>query len=166
MWNYLFGARKFTPWSAFATSPGLSHRGLFFARYKMRDTTFEIRFTLHEIRTMNSLSPNLSSTPPIQTFPLLPPQSPITLHFTYINTTQGPSGKRGKINQNKLIMQNEPNFRNVQRAVTAVMTMTNNNEPRTMNYSKQTQNEPNFTRRSISEGGQTQFWNGVSHARR
>ncbi len=36
-------------------------------------------------------------------------------------------------------MQNKPNFQNVQMAVNAVMTMTNNNEPRTMNYAKQSQ---------------------------
>jgi len=39
-------------------------------------------------------------------------------------------------------MQNKPNFRNVQMAVSLVKTMTNNNEQRTMNYSKQTQSNP------------------------
>ena len=36
-------------------------------------------------------------------------------------------------------MQNKPNFRKAKMVVTAVYTMTNNNEQRTMNYSKQTQ---------------------------
>ena len=47
-------------------------------------------------------------------------------------------------------MQNKPNFRNVQMAVNAVMTMTNNNEPQTMNYSKQTQTKPISKRRKIT----------------
>ena len=50
--------------------------------------------------------------------------------------------KAETINQQQTIMQNKPNFRNVQMVVTLVKTMTNNNEPRTMNYSKQTQSCP------------------------
>ena len=42
-------------------------------------------------------------------------------------------------------MQNKPNFRKVQIAVNLVKTMTNNNEPRTMNYSKQTQSNPIYS---------------------
>jgi hypothetical protein len=38
-------------------------------------------------------------------------------------------------------MQNKANFRNVQMTVSLVKTMTNNNEPPTMNYSKQSQNK-------------------------
>ncbi len=60
--------------------------------------------------------------------------------------------------------QNKPNFRNVQMAVKLVKTMTNNNEPRTMNYAKQTQSNPTEggskptlsrrpVRRSFSEDG-------------
>ena len=39
-------------------------------------------------------------------------------------------------------MQNKPNFQNVQMAVSLIKTMTNNNEQRTMNYSKQSQSNP------------------------
>jgi len=45
-------------------------------------------------------------------------------------------------NHEPRFMQNKPNFRNVQMAVNLVKTMTNNNELRTMNYSKQTQSNP------------------------
>ena len=39
-------------------------------------------------------------------------------------------------------MQNKPNFRYARMAVSLIKTMTNNNEQRTMNYSKQTQSNP------------------------
>jgi hypothetical protein len=39
-------------------------------------------------------------------------------------------------------MQNKPNFSKPKMVVTAVYTMTNNNEQRTTNYSKQTQTKP------------------------
>jgi len=46
------------------------------------------------------------------------------------------------INQKRTIMQNKPNSRKAKNALTAVYTMTNNNEQRTANYSKQTQSNP------------------------
>jgi hypothetical protein len=45
-------------------------------------------------------------------------------------------------NQQWMIMQNKPNFQNVQMAITLVKTMTNSNEQPTTNYSKQTQSNP------------------------
>jgi hypothetical protein len=39
-------------------------------------------------------------------------------------------------------MQNKPNFQKTEMVVNLVKTMTNNNEQRTMNYSKQTQSNP------------------------
>jgi hypothetical protein len=39
-------------------------------------------------------------------------------------------------------MQNKPNSRKVKNALTLVIAMTNNNEQRTANYSKQTQSNP------------------------
>ena len=39
-------------------------------------------------------------------------------------------------------MQNKPNFQNTKNAITSVITMTNNDEQRTMNYLKQTQSNP------------------------
>jgi hypothetical protein len=39
-------------------------------------------------------------------------------------------------------MQNKPNFQNDKNALTLVITMTNNDEQRTMNYPKQTQSNP------------------------
>jgi hypothetical protein len=45
-------------------------------------------------------------------------------------------------------MQNEPNFQNAEMIVTSVMAMTTNNEPRTMNYLKQTQTNPILSRLS------------------
>ena len=43
-------------------------------------------------------------------------------------------------------MQNKPNSQKAKNALTLVIAMTNNNEQRTANYSKQSQNKPNFTR--------------------
>ena len=43
-------------------------------------------------------------------------------------------------------MQNKPNFQKAKMVVTLVITMTNNNEQRTMNYSKQTQSNPILSR--------------------
>jgi len=43
---------------------------------------------------------------------------------------------------NNQIIQNKPNFRKAKMVVTAVYTMANNNEQRTVNYSKQTQSNP------------------------
>jgi hypothetical protein len=48
-------------------------------------------------------------------------------------------------------MQNKPNFQNVQMAVNLVKTMTNNNEPRTMNYSKQTQSNPILSAEALAK---------------
>jgi hypothetical protein len=48
-------------------------------------------------------------------------------------------------------MRNKPNFQNVQMAVTAVMTMTNNNEQPTFNYSKQTQSNPTYSELACPE---------------
>jgi len=45
-------------------------------------------------------------------------------------------------------MRNEPNFKKSQMVVTAVYTMTNNNEQRTTNYSKRTQSNPIYPERS------------------
>ena len=42
----------------------------------------------------------------------------------------------------KQIMQNKPNFKNTKNVITPVITMTNNDEQRTTNYSKQTQSNP------------------------
>ena len=44
---------------------------------------------------------------------------------------------------NNQIIQNKPNFSKPKMVVTLVITMTNNNEQRTMNCSKQTQTKPN-----------------------
>ena len=49
---------------------------------------------------------------------------------------------RNTIYDIRTIMQNKPNFRKAKMTVTLVKTMTNNNEPRAMNYSKQTQSNP------------------------
>jgi hypothetical protein len=43
---------------------------------------------------------------------------------------------------NNQIIQNKPNFSKPKMVVTLVITMTNNNEQRTTNYSKQTQSNP------------------------
>jgi len=60
-----------------------------------------------------------------------------------------------------MIMQNKPNFQNVQMVVTAVYTMNYNNEQRTMNYAKQTQSNPTCSElvEPISKGTLAQYNN-------
>jgi hypothetical protein len=65
--------------------------------------------------------------------PPTPPQLPSTPHHSPFTIYELP------FNQ---IMQNKPNLLDAQMNVNSVIKMTNNNEPPTMDYSKQTQTNP------------------------
>jgi hypothetical protein len=54
-------------------------------------------------------------------------------------------------------MQNKANFSKPKMVVTAVYTMTNNNEQRTTNYSKQTQSNPIYGERSRTTCGELAY---------
>jgi len=54
-------------------------------------------------------------------------------------------------NQFESVMQNKPNFRYTEMPVSLINTMTNNNEQRTMNYSKRTQSNPISEKPSVED---------------
>jgi hypothetical protein len=76
---------------------------------------------------------------PLGELPIMSIENPTLVHFRHFSSLLT---NEYRVSRYESFMQNKPNFRNVQMAVTLVKTMTNNNKPRTMNNERLCKTNP------------------------